>query len=174
MVTRRMALCFLVLRTTLFAFSLLTRNVEGQTSSVSTRPTPSPTVSPTLSLSSSESLKSTGISVSEASPATEVFVTNSTSVASQSSARSSAQSSAQSSVQSGSIKTVQPNETTTKTPSTTSGSVGGKSLQFTTTEYVLIACLCVFFVVLITLIVLAVQITRLNKTVGNLKAASHR
>ncbi|XP_068711354.1 uncharacterized protein [Montipora foliosa] len=173
MVTRRMALRFLVLRTTLFAFSLLTQNVEGQTSSVLTSPTPSPTLSPTLSFSSSESLKSTGISVSEASPATEVFVTHSTSVASQSSARSSAQSSAQSFVQSGSIKTVQPNETTTKTPSTTSGSDEG-GLQFTTTEYVLIACLCVFFIVLITLIVLAVQIARLNKTVGNLKAASHR
>ena len=52
--------------------------------------------------------------------------------------------------------------------------VDSKTNKLTITEYILIACLGVFGLVLITIVILVVQITRLNKTVNNLKAASHR
>ena len=46
--------------------------------------------------------------------------------------------------------------------------------SFTITEYILIACLGAFVFVLIAIIFLVVQITRLNKSVRNLKATSNR
>lgn len=52
--------------------------------------------------------------------------------------------------------------------------VDSKTNKLTITEYILIACLGVFGLVLITIVILVVQIARLNKTVNNLKAASHR
>ena len=54
-------------------------------------------------------------------------------------------------------------------PSLPVDSKEGDKFTVTVTEYILIACLGVFAIVLIVLIFLAVQIARLNKSVKNLK-----
>ena len=54
----------------------------------------------------------------------------------------------------------------------TEGSKEG--LKLGQTEWMLIACLGAFAIVLITLVILVIQMSRLNQTVTRLKDASHR
>lgn len=59
-----------------------------------------------------------------------------------------------------------------KATSDNEGSTEGPKLGHT--EWMLIACLGAFAIVLITLVILVIQMSRLNQTVTRLKDASHR
>ncbi|KAL9974489.1 hypothetical protein ACROYT_G011526 [Oculina patagonica] len=68
---------------------------------------------------------------------------------------------------------VTPKESVTTTSPTKEDSKSNED-ELGKTEYILIACLCTFVVIFIAIIVLVVQIARLNKSVEHLKATSRR
>lgn len=161
-ITRKMEFRFLVLWTTLSILFLLTPYTKGQSSTNAANTSTIMSMEQSISPSESTSRWPVTSSVPQTPSAAVTSSTHSISPAVTSQPTVTSQPHSQSSL------TSEQNVTATTKPGSTEGPKLGQ------TEWMLIACLGAFAIVLITLVILVIQMSRLNQTVTRLKDASHR
>lgn len=153
---------FLVLWTTLSILFLLTPYTKGQSITNATITSTIMSMAQSISPSESTSRWSVTSPVSQTPSAAVTSSTHNISPAVTSQPTVTSQPLSQSSL------TPEQNVTATNKPGSKEGAKLGPI------EWMLIACLGAFFIVLITLVILVIQMSRLNQTVTRLKDASHR